>query len=167
MMRSRGLIRLAPVRPSANGPSRGENKPTLDGEQNDQQQQHSPFGEPDLGLLWNDRAPRRGGRRLAPGGGRHHGRHFAGDVANALVEGRPLAEAIATATAPWMGWTIGHATARETSIPQYLRGNKLSAGAWDSYEEIVDVCAEAWNWLMEDPHRMRSIGTREWATVNV
>ncbi len=66
-----------------------------------------------------------------------------------------------------MGWTIGHATARETSIPQYLRGNKLSAGAWDSYEEIVDVCAEAWNWLMEDPHRMRSIGTREWATVNV
>ncbi len=38
---------------------------------------------------------------------------------------------------------------------------------WDSYEEIVDACAEAWNWLMADPHRIRSIGTREWATVNV
>ena len=49
----------------------------------------------------------------------------------------------------------------------YLRGNKLSAGVWDSYEEIVDACAEAWNGLMADPDRIRSIGTREWATVNV
>ena len=49
----------------------------------------------------------------------------------------------------------------------YLRGNKLSAGVWDSYEEIVDACAEAWNWLMADPDRIRSIGTRDWATVVV
>ncbi len=49
----------------------------------------------------------------------------------------------------------------------YLRGNKLSAGVWDSYEEIVDACAEAWNWLMADPDRIRSIGNREWATVVV
>lgn len=49
----------------------------------------------------------------------------------------------------------------------YLRGNKLSAGVWDSYEEIVDACAEAWNWLMADPDRIRSIGTREWATVSL
>ncbi len=49
----------------------------------------------------------------------------------------------------------------------YLRGNELSAGVWDNYEEIVDACAEAWNWLMADPDRIRSIGTTEWATVNV
>lgn len=49
----------------------------------------------------------------------------------------------------------------------YLRGNKLSAGVWDSYEEIVAACAEAWNWFMADPDRIRSIGTREWATVKV
>ncbi len=59
-----------------------------------------------------------------------HGRHFADDVANALVEGRPLAEAIATATTKWMGWTISRATARETGIPQglpYLTGFVMHA----------------------------------------
>lgn len=53
------------------------------------------------------------------------------------------------------------------NVWEYLRANKLSAGVWDSYEEIVHACAEAWNWLMNDPSRIRSIGTREWATVNV
>ena len=54
-----------------------------------------------------------------------------------------------------------------TNVWGFLHGNKLSAGVWDSYEEIVDACAEAWNWLMADPDRIRSIGTREWATVVV
>lgn len=49
----------------------------------------------------------------------------------------------------------------------YLRGNKLSSGVWDSCEEIVDACAEAWNWLMADLDRIRSMGTREWVTVSV
>ena len=53
------------------------------------------------------------------------------------------------------------------NVWEYLRANKLSAGVWDRYEEIVQACAEAWNWLMNDPDRIRSIGTREWATVNV
>ena len=59
-----------------------------------------------------------------------HGRHFADDVANALVEGPSLAEAIATAATKWMGWTIGHATARETGIPKdlpYLTGFMMHA----------------------------------------
>lgn len=43
----------------------------------------------------------------------------------------------------------------------YLRGNKLSAGVWDSYEEIVAACADGWNWLMTDPDRIRSIGTKD------
>lgn len=53
------------------------------------------------------------------------------------------------------------------NVWEYLRGNKLSAGVWDSYDEIVDACAVAWNWLMDDPDRIHSLGSRDWATVNV
>jgi transposase len=49
----------------------------------------------------------------------------------------------------------------------YLRANKLCALVWDSYEAILEACKEAWNFLINDPERIRSIGTREWATVNV
>jgi hypothetical protein len=52
------------------------------------------------------------------------------------------------------------------NVWDYLRGNKLSAGVWDSYDTIIDACRDAWNWLIDDPDRIRSIGTRDWATVN-
>ena len=53
------------------------------------------------------------------------------------------------------------------NVWDYLRANKLFACVWDSYDEIVEACADAWNWLVADPGRIRSIGAREWATVNV
>lgn len=53
------------------------------------------------------------------------------------------------------------------NVWEYLRANRLSAGVWDSYDEIIRACAEAWRWFMADPDRIRSIGTRHWATVNV
>jgi len=53
------------------------------------------------------------------------------------------------------------------NVWDYLRGNRLSAGIWDTYDDIVDACADAWNWFVNDPDRIRSIGTRAWATVNV
>jgi hypothetical protein len=53
------------------------------------------------------------------------------------------------------------------NVWDYLRANKLSTGVWDSYDEIVQACAEAWNWFLDDTDRIRSIGTRAWATVNV
>jgi transposase len=53
------------------------------------------------------------------------------------------------------------------NVWEYLRGNKLSAGVWNSYDAIVEACADAWNWFVNDLARIRSIGTREWATVNV
>lgn len=53
------------------------------------------------------------------------------------------------------------------NVWEYLRGNKLSDAIWDEYEDILQACAEAWNWLMDDPDRIRSIGSRDWATVNV
>ena len=54
-----------------------------------------------------------------------HGRHFADEVSNHLHAGATLPDAIARATATWMGWRIGRRTSRETGIPAglpYLTG---------------------------------------------
>ena len=54
-----------------------------------------------------------------------HGRHFADDVQNSLYAGANLADAIAQATARWMGWTIGRSTSKQYGIPKglpYLTG---------------------------------------------
>ncbi len=48
----------------------------------------------------------------------------------------------------------------------YLRQNKLCALVWNTYEEILDACQSAWRFLIDDPDRIRSIGTRQWACVN-
>jgi transposase len=53
------------------------------------------------------------------------------------------------------------------NVWDYLRGNKLSHRVWDTYDAIVQACAEAWRFLMGDPGRIRSIATRSWACVNV
>ena len=49
----------------------------------------------------------------------------------------------------------------------YLRANKLCNRVWDTYEDIVEACRKAWAFLIEDPDRIRSIGTRAWACVSV
>jgi hypothetical protein len=48
----------------------------------------------------------------------------------------------------------------------YLRANKLCARVWDSYEAIQQACQDAWLFLINDPDRIRSIGTRDWVTVS-
>jgi DDE superfamily endonuclease len=48
----------------------------------------------------------------------------------------------------------------------YLRANKLCALVWDSYDAIVEACKNAWTFLVNDPGRIRSIGTRAWARVS-
>lgn len=53
------------------------------------------------------------------------------------------------------------------NVWEYLRGNKLCALVWDTYEAIIGACQEAWRFLIGDPDRIRSIGAREWACVNV
>ena len=47
----------------------------------------------------------------------------------------------------------------------YLRQNKLCALVWDTYEQILDACQSAWRFLIDDPERIQSIGTRQWACV--
>ena len=59
-----------------------------------------------------------------------YGRHFADDVANELSAGKIIADAIAAATARWMGWRISIRTARDTGIPRglpYLTGFVMHA----------------------------------------
>ena len=54
-----------------------------------------------------------------------HGRHFADDVRNRMLEGLALKDAIAAATRQWMGWTIGRQTSKDYGIPKglpYLTG---------------------------------------------
>ncbi len=49
----------------------------------------------------------------------------------------------------------------------YLRPNKLSRLVWDSYGAIVAACRDGWHFLINDPARITSIGSRSWARVNV
>ena len=51
------------------------------------------------------------------------------------------------------------------NVWDYLRQNKLCALVWNSYDDIVEACKTAWNWLIADPARTTSVGTREWACV--
>lgn len=52
------------------------------------------------------------------------------------------------------------------NVWEYLRGNRLSFTVWNSYEQIVDACCQAWNNLIGDTGRIASITSRDWATVN-
>lgn len=53
------------------------------------------------------------------------------------------------------------------NVWEYLRSNKLCSLVWDSYEAIVGACKRAWDFLVTDPDRIRSIGIRKWACVNL
>ena len=60
-----------------------------------------------------------------------HGRHFADEVRNHLLKGKPLADAINAAIAEWMGWTIGRQTSKQYGIPRglpYLTGFVVHCG---------------------------------------
>jgi hypothetical protein len=52
------------------------------------------------------------------------------------------------------------------NVWRYLRANKLCNLVWDNYDAIVEACRAAWEFLINDPDRIRSIGTRDWATVS-
>ena len=52
------------------------------------------------------------------------------------------------------------------NVWDYLRQNKLCATVWDCYEQIIQACKTAWNWLIADPDRITSIGNRKWACVS-
>jgi hypothetical protein len=53
------------------------------------------------------------------------------------------------------------------NVWEYLRGDKLRRLVWDRCDAIVTACKEGWEFLINDPDRIRSIGLRDWACVNV
>jgi hypothetical protein len=52
------------------------------------------------------------------------------------------------------------------NVWEYLRANKLCGLVWDTYDQIVEACRSAWDFLINDPDRIRSIGIRQWASVS-
>ena len=52
------------------------------------------------------------------------------------------------------------------NVWDYLRSNKLSRLVWGSYKAIVAACKQAWDFIINDPDRIASIGRRPWACVN-
>tara|TARA_R110000737_G_scaffold285784_1_gene292328 strand:- start:32 stop:355 length:324 start_codon:yes stop_codon:yes gene_type:complete len=48
------------------------------------------------------------------------------------------------------------------NIWQFLRDNWLSNRIFESHNEIVDHCCDAWNKLIGEPGRITSIGHRQW-----
>lgn len=51
----------------------------------------------------------------------------------------------------------------QENIWQFLRDNWLSNRVFETYEEILHHCCDAWNKLAQDPARIKSIGLRKWA----
>ncbi len=49
------------------------------------------------------------------------------------------------------------------NIWQFIRDNWLSNRVFKSYEDILSHCCYAWNSLIEQPWKIISIGTRQWA----
>jgi hypothetical protein len=51
------------------------------------------------------------------------------------------------------------------NVWQFLRQTKLSNRIFDGYDAIVSAACQAWNDLIADPGRIKSIATRQWATI--
>ena len=52
------------------------------------------------------------------------------------------------------------------NIWEYLRGNILSNVVFDDYDHVVSACCDAWNFFANDPARVASVTTRDWAQVS-
>lgn len=50
----------------------------------------------------------------------------------------------------------------QENIWQYLRQNKLANRCYETYDEIVDACCQAWKDLITLPDKITSIANREW-----
>ena len=48
---------------------------------------------------------------------------------------------------------------------QYLRANYLANCVFENYDAILDAGCEAWNRLIDQPDKIKSVGTRDWASI--
>ena len=51
----------------------------------------------------------------------------------------------------------------QENVWQFMRDNWLSNRVFTSYKQIVDLCCDAWNSLVDQPWRIMSLATRQWA----
>jgi transposase len=51
----------------------------------------------------------------------------------------------------------------QENVWQFMRENWLSNRVFKSYDQIVDLCCDAWNRLIDQPWRIMSLGIRDWA----
>ena len=49
------------------------------------------------------------------------------------------------------------------NIWQFMRDNWLSNRVFQSYDNLVDHCCDAWNRVIDQPWKIMSIGMRDWA----
>ena len=49
------------------------------------------------------------------------------------------------------------------NIWQFLRDNWLSNRVFNTHDDIIDHCCDAWNKLIDQPWKIMSIGHRKWA----
>jgi transposase len=52
------------------------------------------------------------------------------------------------------------------NVWEYLRKNKLANRLYETYEDIVDACCDAWNALMAAPDTVATLTRRQWAKVS-
>jgi transposase len=50
----------------------------------------------------------------------------------------------------------------QENIWQYLRQNYLAGRIFDTYNDIVDACCNAWKALTDEAGRIQSIASRQW-----
>jgi len=50
----------------------------------------------------------------------------------------------------------------QENVWQFMRNNWLSNRIFESFDDIVDRCCDAWNKLIDQPWRIMSIGLRDW-----
>ena len=65
---------------------------------------------------------------------------------------------------------LGHGEAVcQRATPPVLRDapEQTIRSRLQTYDDILDACQGVWRFLINDPDRIRSIGTREWAWVNL
>lgn len=55
----------------------------------------------------------------------------------------------------------------QENVWEYLRQNQLANRVYESYDAIVEACCKAWNDFVAEPGRIKSIGWRDYAAVNL
>ena len=52
------------------------------------------------------------------------------------------------------------------NVWEYLRKNKLANRVYETYDDILEACCQAWNDFLAMPTRLASITERDWARVS-